>query len=67
MSSRSESGKASFAVRLFVYFGTAYLALLVLVGWLLLRIGGFRSNDRAWTLTCLVIVAVVGLAVIRLG
>ena len=64
MSSRSESSRTSYAARLFVYYGLAYLVLLGLIGWLLLR----SSEIPAENSTVIVLIAgdVVGLVVVWL-
>ena len=62
MSSRPEPDRSSFAIRLFVAYGLAYLGLLGLVGWLLLQSGEQRNS----TLVILTSVAVLGLVAVWL-
>ncbi len=61
MSNRSEPDRSSFTVRLFVYFGLAYLVLLGVIGWLLLRSGEQENSTLIF-----IFGAVLGLAAVWL-
>jgi two-component system phosphate regulon sensor histidine kinase PhoR len=66
MSSRSEPGRTPFAVRLFVSYGLAYLALIGVIGWLILGSVEVSPGQRNSILLISVGAGIVGLVVVGL-
>ncbi|MEX1126617.1 MAG: ATP-binding protein [Acidimicrobiia bacterium] len=66
MSSRSEPGRTPFAVRLFVYYGVAYLGLLGIIGWFVLQTIEDPPENRASVLVTFVLGGLLGLVAVGL-
>jgi len=66
MSSRSEPGRTPLAVRLFIYYGLAYLGLIVVVAWFILQSVEVSPEHRNAILLTSVLGGVSGLIVVGL-
>ncbi|HLF42180.1 MAG TPA: ATP-binding protein [Acidimicrobiia bacterium] len=66
MSSRSEPGRAPFAVRLFFYYGLVYVVLIGIIGWLVLESAEVSPEHRNSMLLTFVAGGLLGLVVVWL-